>query len=74
MSGNEWRPIESAPKDGTRVMLADMRSVVTGLWNPQVPGWECDWRVGNYGDRPTHWMPLPDPPPPTGNRCKGEER
>jgi hypothetical protein len=62
---SEWMPIESAPRDGTRVMLAvrlihpqqlgqesDFYHLAKwggGYWHPFVPN---DW---------THWMPLPSP-------------
>jgi len=54
-----WRPIESAPKDGTRVI-----AVQDGL-EPEIQYWHV--RVGwvNDGDHyrdPTHWKPLPPPP------------
>lgn len=66
-----WLPIESAPKDGTPVMLFspcdpffnDGANVGTGMvWVSG--GWRDTggWR-GDYGhDEPTHWQPLPDPP------------
>ncbi len=52
----QWQPIESAPKDGTRLMLWDSRAggyAVTGAWV-----------AGSADDHETitHWQPLPGPP------------
>lgn len=71
----ELQPIETAPKDGTRLLgYGDKPAFFAamefrnGLW----------WRDSNgYGFvvsfHPTHWvMPLPDPPAPTARR-NGEE-
>lgn len=58
----DWRPIDTAPHDGTRIWLGDAVNVVTGFWSPPVGAWRCDWQVGNAGDKPTHWAPLPVPP------------
>jgi len=66
---NEWRPIESAPKDGTNVLGGyvgpDGNSVGEMFW------WEGWWRTwdGTLHARtiyyPTHWRPLPPPPQET---------
>ena len=76
---SEWKTIDSAPKDGTFVILA-------------IPGWELpaccavaswqgrgdeanwygmfdsgltfDARIYDIEEQPTHWMPLPSPPEP----------
>lgn len=67
-----WRPIADAPKDGTRIWLADEKgNLVTGYWSPPVGAWRCDWVVGQVGDKPTLWQPLPLPPtvqPESGER------
>jgi hypothetical protein len=57
-----WQPIVTAPKDGSRIILADHKNLVTGYWSPPNNGWRCDWMVGEPGDKPTHWMPLPPLP------------
>ena len=67
-AATKWRPIETAPRDGARVL---------GLWISapggrnrcevtayiDVLGWtsddgDCEW------ESPTHWLPLPPPPEP----------
>ena len=55
----EWRPIETSPKDGQRVLVFDpRRGRVMGVEIRQADGeW---WRMNKLG--PTHWMPLPQPP------------
>lgn len=69
-----WRPIETAPKDGTWVLLW-WKETPTGAecfdeWCPEqaVGKWhyDCWMRCSEYsvGGTPTHWMPLPKPPTP----------
>lgn len=60
----DWQPIETAPKDGTRVLLhtpdTHRYSPVLGSWSDFEERWE-EW--GDYYPcYPTHWMPLPEPP------------
>lgn len=58
MDTDGWQPIETAPKDGTWVLLATPKGRI------------ADGCFGNYGSwvwpyvmvEPTHWMPLPAPP------------
>jgi hypothetical protein len=72
-----WRPIETAPKDGTVVLLrADDYGPYEMAWNPNAvnplvgiePGlWVA--RGGGFtwcdrwpGGAPTEWMPMTEPP------------
>jgi hypothetical protein len=73
-----WRPIESAPKDGTRVLVYGPRGVLIAWWNTEPTVWERSpracWSVFTPDDffysvhlvedreKPTHWMPLPEGP------------
>ena len=80
-----WMPGDTAPKDGTEVLLfggemgdtmsfgsAPLTYVVVGHWNGHF------WNCGNCGghdeyyalDGPTHWQPLPAPPIP---QTRGKE-
>jgi hypothetical protein len=77
-TGNErgvamyWQPIETAPKDGTPILLHMRGEVTCGVYrrgeqwpwlvfdpgaDESVNGWVD---TGRYG--PTEWMPLPDLP------------
>lgn len=67
----DWRPVETAPKTGERVLLGHAASVWEDEWwrgNGSNGNWtEClDESVGyrgtHAGEMPTHWQPLPDPP------------
>lgn len=70
---NGWYPIETAPKDGTKVLLCCMRAspemkhmrgrIEVDFWHrSQKHGYE-GW--GNFNPHyypATHWQPLPEPP------------
>lgn len=75
-----WEPIETAPKDGTEVLVASPgrhhqpadRSYVAAARYHDGEGW---YEVNNdptdiWGGPlyPTHWMPLPLPPSPSQDR------
>lgn len=58
----KWLPMDSAPKDGTRVLLVVDHGehgdkVWTGLF---ANGWVLSY--GKAMTEPTWWMPLPSPP------------
>ncbi len=69
-----WRPIETAPRDGTMVIVArhmgDFGWILgRATWvggNGFVSGWVShgfDPVMGELGlAHPTHWQPLPEPP------------
>ena len=61
---SEWRPIETAPKDGSWFLGYDEDGPrLVCCWSEEVQDWVADSR-DIYTDAVTltHWMPLPDPP------------
>ena len=62
----EWQSIETAPNDGTKVLLWVDGQVDIGDWLPAIHPWNNSaWWVesGQVTARnPTHWMPLPEAP------------
>jgi|APMI01.1.fsa_nt_gi hypothetical protein len=73
-----WQPIETAPKDGTDVLLFFpecnrhvwlgsydvFETLLNGITQNTHEGWSIGMLGANAAERkePTHWMPLPDPP------------
>lgn len=60
----DWQPIETAPKDGTEILLFSPNGIIQGFFNGQ--RWKQDIFYENSDDyfifSPSHWMPLPDSP------------
>lgn len=65
-----WQPIETAPKDGTHILLLGVLKhdrVTIGFYDDDGSSWWAYFhpRLPMGGDlNPTHWQPLPSPPPP----------
>ena len=75
---SDWQPIETAPRDGTWILLAGgsikyswegdtaPHAVVAQFTHElAVSRWQFAWYDGGYYgeyEDPTHWMPLPEPP------------
>lgn len=67
----DWQSIETAPKDGSKILLADYSGfaargtdgvwICSGRWlSPEGYWWDGIERLYT----PTHWQPLPTPPTP----------
>ena len=62
---SEWQPIETAPKDGTKILLwATPHQMLVAKNRPIVGhfdrGWWSDFNA--VISHATYWMPLPEPP------------
>lgn len=62
-----WFPIDSAPKDGSLVLLfvpdEEPQFIAGGFMSgPNGRGWTCPVVDGVFYAKPTHWVPLPAPP------------
>lgn len=67
-----WQPIETAPKDGTEVLLYSIGDIGVCYWRHDdvLTGWT--WGIGKAFGLPTRWMPLPEAPASgitSGNDC-----
>lgn len=68
---SEWQPIETAPKDGTIVLLH--RGILCFGYYFVGADKSCGWITSKIArnhdlqtiEPPTHWMPLPAPPTET---------
>lgn len=54
----KWIPIETAPKDGTRILcIEECGTKYVLFWNN---GWECDLNIiASECFKPSHWMTIP---------------
>lgn len=70
---NGWRPIDTAPMDGTDILCWCVEPEFEGEENPHTEqrvcffgqmqeDYSCWMSHYGYEQRPTHWMPLPNPP------------
>lgn len=58
-----WQPIETAPKDGTPVLLFDCGAYWLVEWNKRTGRWEgLDSSFVASPEPGAHWMPLPAAP------------
>ena len=64
---SEWHTIDTAPKDGTRILLARIvghPAHATALWWATAGHWSTRWKNWNDGVEPSgladpnYWMPL----------------
>jgi hypothetical protein len=72
---SDWQPIETAPRDGTPVLVYSPMACVgvdIGLWWGLRNGFDIGWYYEDEPEREeelaqsfTHWQPLPSPPSPT---------
>lgn len=66
----EWQPIETAPRDGTRIFVycpklnEPKETIVAYSMEDTIFPWREDDGALLQRDQPTHWMPLPNPPSP----------
>jgi hypothetical protein len=71
---SDWQPIETAPKDGTKILVWDGSSIEFACWEDDgldTSDWshKAGWQIANagydgdsdYSDKVTHWKPLRPP-------------
>lgn len=59
-SRRDWLAIDTAPKDGTHILVRAGDESRVLYWRKKA--WRCPfWGPGPFKE-PTHWMPLPAPP------------
>jgi hypothetical protein len=70
----KWMPIETAPRDANILAYDDgiigEAAFINGYW------WLCVTEL-EYGEtllKPTHWMPLPEPPQSLSASSSADER
>lgn len=72
---NDWKTMDTAPKDGTSVLLyyADHGIIISryrvhetlenGVSKHRIEGWVYPWPLwSGENPEPIRWMPLPEPP------------
>lgn len=66
--GREWQGMDSAPKDGTAILLGwfelpGQRAMEVAFWNELRGSWCQVHRLLTKDEafQPTHWQPLPTP-------------
>lgn len=59
---SDWQPMETAPRDGSLILLLYRGQIEVGRWNPDAVNWaestNGDWEAVDEEDV-TKWRPLP---------------
>ncbi|MGH6848470.1 MAG: DUF551 domain-containing protein [Methylocella sp.] len=61
----KWRTIETAPMDGTSILVFSPVDYAVLEASPQIGVWIGRWVTAwdhTVITAPTHWMPIPEPP------------
>ncbi len=67
---SEWKPIDTAPKDGSHMLLYRPESQFVGYYGGANSGWRIDAPgLPAMFPLPTHWMPLQDLPITIQENC-----
>jgi hypothetical protein len=72
MTKINWRPIKTAPRDGTVILIYNENwmdgTVFPAYWDDEPLDEDFNWHgidgshISIEDDAPTHWRPLPPPP------------
>ena len=66
LAAPQWQPIETAPRDGSAILVAVGRFIYCVEWNEEFEWWAVDDnKLGPFrlrGQAPTHWHELPQHP------------
>lgn len=55
----QWQPIETAPRDGSDILVSERGYVTVARWRGFA--WGDGLFLAGPVD-PSHWMPMPEPP------------
>lgn len=70
----DWKSMETAPKDGTKVLVGWPGIINMGRYDSYNALWFCSGSGKHFlPEQPTHWMPLPDPPAVENPQSNGTE-
>ena len=58
---SEWQPIETAPKDGTEILVYRQNYLMQPIGVDKFNKYG-QWTYSDSNHNPTHWMPLPKSP------------
>jgi len=84
-ASGEWKTIDSAPRDGTVIILGwEGQAVDHGFWDSDAREWmpdasmavEIDVRLRDFPEwmrPPTHWRRVPAPPSAASGECSNED-
>lgn len=65
-----WQPIDNAPEDRDVLIYMPAWGPLIARFNGEFDEWtsrmQCPVSLAEEDERPTHWMPLPEPPEGVG--------